>query len=65
MKLDRVPREISRLDVRSKPWKGRCNKRCWNAKSKRCRCKCEGVCHGASHYGRKTGITEYILREVG
>ena len=30
-----------------KPWTGLCCSGCWNAKHKRCTCRCEGKFHGA------------------
>lgn len=35
-----------------KPWKGICCEACWNAKGKRCRCRCGGAFHGI---GRANG----------
>lgn len=32
---------------RKKIWKGVCCKACWNAKGKRCKCRCKGQYHGA------------------
>jgi hypothetical protein len=43
-----------------KPWFGICSRVCWNAKGKRCHCKCKKLYHGSAHKGMQTRIELYL-----
>ena len=50
-----------------KPWKDKCNYRCYHASGKKlkCKCRCNGKLHGKAHQDRQSMKIDKIVCQSG